>query len=107
MAQPASANSLRLSIEATTVEVRETSDLQTPTLISPPDTKSPPTIGPKREEPSGLGIGGDGRASTPVDAGALSRALSEEVGRHREHTPGASPRRKRQRIYGDRLVIHC
>ena len=44
--------------------------------------------------------------SEPVDAPALSKALKdyEEAGRVREVTPGASPSRKRQRIYGDRSV---
>ncbi|KAH0559919.1 Fizzy- protein [Trichoglossum hirsutum] len=41
-----------------------------------------------------------------VDPDALSRALREfeQAGRQRERTPGQSPSRKRQRIYGDRLV---
>jgi cell division cycle 20-like protein 1, cofactor of APC complex len=40
-----------------------------------------------------------------VDPNALSRALMnefEETGRTRDITPGGSPSRKRQRIYGDR-----
>ena len=44
--------------------------------------------------------------SEPVDPTALSKALKdmEDAGRVREGTPGASPSRKRQRVYGDRLV---
>jgi cell division cycle 20-like protein 1 (cofactor of APC complex) len=40
-----------------------------------------------------------------VDPNALSKALMrefEETGRTRDVTPGGSPSRKRQRIYGDR-----
>jgi cell division cycle 20-like protein 1, cofactor of APC complex len=42
--------------------------------------------------------------SQPVDPDALARALKEydEAGRRRERTPGTSPSRKRQRVYGDR-----
>ena len=42
--------------------------------------------------------------SEPVDPSALAKALKDydEAGRRRERTPGASPCRKRQRVYGDR-----
>lgn len=41
-----------------------------------------------------------------MDPAALSKALKdmEDEGRIRERTPGASPSRKRQRVYGDRSV---
>lgn len=41
-----------------------------------------------------------------MDPTALSKALKdmEDAGRVREITPGASPSRKRQRVYGDRSV---
>lgn len=41
-----------------------------------------------------------------MDPTALSKALKdmEDAGRVRERTPGASPSRKRQRVYGDRSV---
>lgn len=44
--------------------------------------------------------------SEPVDPLALSKALKgmEDAQRVREQTPGASPSRKRQRVYGDRSV---
>lgn len=44
--------------------------------------------------------------SEPIDPTALSKALRDvdDAGRSRERTPGASPSRKRQRIYGDRSV---
>ena len=46
--------------------------------------------------------------SESINSNALSKALKdmEDAGRARERTPGASPSRKRQRIYGDRLVRH-
>jgi hypothetical protein len=46
-------------------------------------------------------------ASEPVDADALARALRDydDAGRRREPTPGSSPSRKRQRVYGDRYVL--
>ena len=77
----------------------------TPTLISP-DTKTPPAAA-KRNTTNGLGTNGLERGgSEPVDPAALSKALKdmEDAGRVRERTPGASPSRKRQRVYGDRSV---
>ena len=45
--------------------------------------------------------------SEAVDANALSQALKEfeDAGRARERTPGGSPSRKRQRVYGDRYAM--
>ena len=74
----------------------------TPTLVSP-DTKTPPAA-TKRNPTNGLGTNGVQRVgSEPVDSTALTKAL-EDTGRVRERTPGASPSRKRQRVYGDRSV---
>ncbi|PGH31372.1 hypothetical protein GX50_05852 [[Emmonsia] crescens] len=44
--------------------------------------------------------------SEPINPDALARALKdfEEAGRPRERTPGTSPSRKRQRVYGDRFI---
>lgn len=75
-------------------------DLRTPTLLSPPESKTPPTeMLPRHTDPA--------RSANiqPIDASALTRALEnfEQTGRQRERTPEASPRRnKRQRIVGDR-----
>ncbi len=77
----------------------------TPNLVSP-DTKTPPAA-TKRNPANGFSMNGAERAgSEPVDPTALSKALKdmEDAGRVRERTPGASPSRKRQRVYGDRLV---
>ena len=50
--------------------------------------------------------GADRAGSEPIDPTALSKALKyyEDARRTRDRTPGASPSRKRQRIYGDRSV---
>ena len=50
--------------------------------------------------------GADRAGSEPIDPTALSKALKdfEDAHRTRDRTPGASPSRKRQRIYGDRSV---
>ena len=75
----------------------------TPALVST-DMKTPPAA-TKRTSTNRLMKNGDERAgSEPVDPTALSKALKdmEDAGRVRERTPGASPSRKRQRVYGDR-----
>ena len=51
--------------------------------------------------------GGPSRGTGSIDPDALSQALNDfqNPGRHhRQRTPGGSPSRKRQRIYGDRYV---
>lgn len=93
--------------EGLSVETRShktSDDVHTPTLISPPGTKTPPTAPGKRTTSAGRSSHGAQRhGSEPVDADALSKALHqfEEAGR-RERTPGDSPKRKRQRVYTDR-----
>ena len=77
----------------------------TPTLVSPDINTSPAAT--KRNPTNGHITNGVERAgSEPVDPNALSKALKdmEDAGRARERTPGASPSRKRQRVYGDRSV---
>ena len=72
------------------------------------ETATPPVAaGGKRGHPNGKATHDRQReGSEAVDADALSKALKEfeESGRSREQTPIGSPSRKRQRIYGDRLV---
>lgn len=75
------------------------------TLVSPPDTRTPPPAIGKRNHLNRANTNGIERAgSEPIDANALNKALKdfEDAGRIRERTPGGSPSRKRQRIYGDR-----
>lgn len=79
----------------------------TPSLVSPPHTKTPTTVTGKRDQLHAQVVNGLERAgSEPLDPNALSKRLKEmeDAGQVRERTPGASPSRKRQRIYGDRLV---
>ena len=77
----------------------------TPNLVSP-DMKAP-QLATKRSSTNGHTTRGAERAgSEPVDPTALGKALKdmEDAGRVRDRTPGASPSRKRQRVYGDRSV---
>lgn len=80
-------------------------DIATPVLISPPESKTPPTASHKRNMAAFASSTQD-RNSEPIDPSALSRALEqfEQAGRVRERTPTASPSRKRPRIYGDRFI---
>lgn len=78
-----------------------------PALTSPPGIKTPPPASGNRIHANGNNVRGHERAvSEAVDPGALTRALKdfEGAGRIRERTPGGSPHRKRQRVYGDRSV---
>lgn len=77
--------------------------------LSPPTSHSPPARAAKPKptqdnldflnKPAGPG-------SEPINPDALPLALKEfeEAGRQRERTPGASPSRKRQRVYADRFI---
>ncbi|KAI9657575.1 MAG: substrate-specific activator of APC-dependent proteolysis [Trizodia sp. TS-e1964] len=84
-------------------------DPRTPTIISPPGDRTPPlqttTMG-KRNHIDGLSSGSRDKALDYIDPDALSKALKEfeQAGRDRERTPGGSPSRKRQRVYGDRFI---
>ncbi|MCJ1395745.1 substrate-specific activator of APC-dependent proteolysis [Xylographa bjoerkii] len=80
----------------------------TPTLVSPPDTTTPPyaTIG-KRNHSNGEALNGPRReGSEAIDAAALSDKLKEfkDDLRAREVTPSGSPSRKRPRLYADRFI---
>lgn len=92
--------------------------VHTPKLMSPPGTKTPPTVADMEKDkdkriPSATASATpaashvrSGKLPEAVDADALSIALShfEQAGRQRDHTPGDSPKRKRQRVYGDRCA---
>lgn len=75
---------------------------RTPALASPPDSRTPPTVNGRRGKMNGTERAG----SEPINASALTKALKEfeDSGSARERTPGASPSRKRQRVYGDRFI---
>ncbi|KAK4995709.1 substrate-specific activator of APC-dependent proteolysis [Elasticomyces elasticus] len=92
-----------------TADTQYPAHVHTPAPLSPPGTKTPPTAMSKRPLSNGSAPNSKTRersVSEQVDANALSKALHhiEEAGRQRENTPGASPSRKRQRIYGDRFI---
>jgi len=83
----------------------------TPALMSPPRSKTPPTITGKRPRSQAHSAGTAHEASRsdsePVNALALNRALKEveKAGQRRSSTPTASPSRKRQRVQGsDRFI---
>ena len=81
----------------------------TPTLVSPPDTTTPPyaAIG-KRNHSSGEAFNRHRtEGSEAIDAAALSDRLKEfkDDPRARQVTPTGSPSRKRPRLYADRSVV--
>ena len=74
---------------------------------SPPGTKQSSGVIRKPQQPDGQPFRSIERGgSEPVDPSALNKALKdvEDAGWTRDRTPGSSPSRKRQRVYGDRLV---
>lgn len=78
-----------------------------PGLVSPPNTTTPPlVIGKRGQSNLNTTTSLENAASEPVDARGLNRALRnvEDRGLTRERTPAGSPSRKRQRVheYGDR-----
>ncbi|KAN0073995.1 WD40-repeat-containing domain protein [Elaphomyces granulatus] len=74
-------------------------------MVSPPGSKTPPSNPVKRTLffPASHGTQSE---SQPVDPDTLAKALKDydDAGRRRERTPGTSPSRKRQRVYGDRFI---
>lgn len=73
---------------------------------SPPSSKTPPITAAKHIMNGSQAKGIPRAGSEPIDPGALSKALRNfaDVGQSGERSLGASPSRKRQRVYGDRLV---
>ncbi|KAF2089259.1 WD domain-containing protein [Saccharata proteae CBS 121410] len=103
---PAPDNHRGLAIEDADTE-RATDDRQTPTLISPPESKTPPTVSTKRHISAQVASGSsNGKASEAISPTALSKALGriEQAGKPREQPATGSPSRKRQRVYGDRFI---
>ncbi|KAK4547103.1 hypothetical protein LTR36_001324 [Oleoguttula mirabilis] len=86
----------------------EQQDAHTPTLMSPPRSKTPPTVIGKRSHSERLANASNRGGSEPVSAMALNKALQnvEEAGRPRSTTPSGSPSRKRQKVQGggDRFI---
>ncbi|KAL3463096.1 WD40-repeat-containing domain protein [Aspergillus heterothallicus] len=78
-------------------------------IVSPPGSRTPPSMPAKTTlffPNSMAGRQSNRIPSEPIDPNALTRALKEyeDAGRSRERTPGTSPSRKRQRVYGDRFI---
>ncbi len=93
----------------TSTAIKMTSDKpQTPTFDTPPRSKTPPTVAGRNSILGNV----EGRAkvaragSETLDADQLARRLKDHdsAARRGERTPGKSPSRKRQRIYGDRFI---
>ena len=91
-------------VVADNAQSKNSADFHTPTLISPPDTRTPPTATHQRHQPNDVGARNSERGPGAIDPDVLSIALKnfEDSGRQREHTPGGSPSRKRQRTNWDR-----
>ena len=82
---------------------------QTPRMISPPRSKTPPTVIGKRSHSERNADGALRGGSEPVSAKALNKALQQvgEEARPRSTTPSSSPSRKRQKVQGgggDRFI---
>ncbi|KAK1028898.1 substrate-specific activator of APC-dependent proteolysis [Friedmanniomyces endolithicus] len=77
-------------------------DVQMPTWISPPRSKTPPTVIGKRSHSERIANASHGSGSEPISATALNKALQqvEDAGRPRTLTPSGSPSRKRQKVQG-------
>jgi cell division cycle 20-like protein 1 (cofactor of APC complex) len=93
----------------------EADHVHTPKLPSPPGTNTPPTVPHARANVNNNdnisnhkneSSTTERKPAEAIDPDALSKALQqfEEAGRNREHTPGESPKRKRQRVYTDRFI---
>jgi hypothetical protein len=93
-------NDFDAASEATTNIIKNDPRASTPQLISPPDTRTPPTATAKRVEDASIAPR-DPRdlSSEPVSAAALTKALHKI---RRDFTPGPSPSRKRARVQHDR-----
>jgi hypothetical protein len=82
----------------------------TPTLPTPAGSKTPPTVSRREFGESSTNLHSR-RTSEAMEADSLSRRLKEFEAagsvRTRDRTPGRSPSRKRQRVYGDRYVGTC
>jgi cell division cycle 20-like protein 1 (cofactor of APC complex) len=79
--------------------------LNTPPVGTPPRSSTPPPQAEKRKSDRKTTEEGVRSGADAIDPNALNKALMKEfddAGRHRDITPGGSPSRKRQRLYGDR-----
>ena len=109
----ASTDAEAASLPAPSNHHSEEDDAHTPTPLSPPRSKTPPTITGKRAHSRAQSATATAAAihrsgSAPVNPTALNRALKqmEDAGRRRDITPAGSPHRKRQKTFaGDHRFI--
>lgn len=95
-------------VDATNQLTHSSVNAQTPILMSPPRSKTPPTVIGKRSHSERLASTAHGSGGTePVSATALNKALQQvgDADRPRSSTPSASPSRKRQKVQGDDRFI--
>ena len=78
----------------------------TPSFPTPDGSKTPPTISTRLQRGNGESSANVRRTSEALESDILARRLREidNIARQRERTPGRSPSRKRQRVYGDRFI---
>lgn len=93
------------------ISIDTTQRPHTPSLPTPAESKTPPTITSKRFLELQEGSGNSRRPSTleqveQAEEENLTKRLREleNAGRQRDRTPAHSPQRKKQRIYGDRFI---
>ncbi|KIV90817.1 hypothetical protein PV10_05424 [Exophiala mesophila] len=79
---------------------------RTPSLPTPGGSKTPPTIAARHFLDENDGLTAIRPTTEAMEADTLNRRLKEfeYAARQRERTPGRSPSRKRQRVYGDRFI---
>jgi cell division cycle 20-like protein 1 (cofactor of APC complex) len=97
------------SISSDIHRAKAANSLSTPPVATPPRSATPPPAIEKRKSDrtsNEENIARNGSATgSAIDPNQLQKALKEfedAAGRHRDTTPGGSPARKRQRVYGDR-----
>lgn len=93
--------------EDRSIDIETTRRPHTPSLPTPAESRTPPTITSKRFlEHDAVGSSSRKQSVEQTEEDVLTRRLSEiqNAGRQRERTPGHSPQRKKQRVYGDRFI---
>jgi cell division cycle 20-like protein 1 (cofactor of APC complex) len=106
MAQVEETTLAKINMKETRASIANKHALNTPPVGTPPRIRTPPpkAVGFANERSAGSSRTAHERSTSQVDPNMLSKALMKEFeeGRTREVTPGGSPSRKRQRVYGDR-----
>ena len=106
----APSNDIQSSANLHTHITKASNVLNTPPVATPPRSTTPPPATEKRKSDrksneENVARGDRDTGATSIDPNVLTKALMkefEDAGRQRDITPGGSPSRKRQRVYGDR-----